>query len=167
MLLGDRRCNKGLFSGWNDQHRGQRPYYAPLKLPSPGGQRLCKFSFSHLGGLLRPLGSPQSEHYPPPAPPTPHFPCRSRPRSLQAPKWRTGLQGAFGVFGFSPRSPHRPTVPRTDLGLSLLSPAPSDSCCKCAAATLRLADLQRVGVGAGGCYSQALGSFLAPRPRPW
>lgn len=76
------------------------------------------------------------------------------------------MQGAFGVLGFSPRSPHRPTVPRTDLGLSLLSPAPSDSCCKCAAATLRLADLQRVGVGAGGCYSQALGSFLAPRPLP-
>ena len=65
-----------------------------------------------------------------------------------------------------PTAPHRPTVPRTDLGLSLLSPAPSDSCCKCAAATLRLADLQRVGVGAGGCYSQALGSFLAPRPLP-
>ena len=37
--------------------------------------------------------------------PTHHFPCRSRPRSLQAPKWRTGLQGAFGVLGFSPRSP--------------------------------------------------------------
>ena len=65
-----------------------------------------------------------------------------------------------------PTAPHRPTVPRTDLGLSLLSPAPPDSCCKCAAATLRLADLQRVGVGAGGCYSQALGSFLAPRPLP-
>ena len=98
--------------------------------------------------------------------PTHHFPCRSRPRSLQAPKWRTGLQRAFGVLGFSPRSPHRPTVPRTDLGLSLLSPAPPDSCCKCAAATLRLADLQRIGVGAGACCSRALGPFPAPGPLP-
>ena len=101
-----------------------------------------------------------------PRPKLPHFPCRSRPRSLQAPKWRTGLQGAFGVLGFSPHSPHRPTVPRTDLGLSLLSPAPPDSCCKCAAATLRLADLQRVGVGAGGCCSQAIDPFPAPGPLP-
>lgn len=76
------------------------------------------------------------------------------------------MQGAFGVLGFSPHSPHRTTVPRTDLGLSLLSPAPPDSCCKCAAATLRLADLQRVGVGAGGCCSRVLGPFPGPGPLP-
>ena len=58
-----------------------------------------------------------------------------------------------------------PAPPRTDLGLSLLSPAPPDSRHECAAATPSPADLQRAGVGAGRCCSRALGPFPAPRPR--
>lgn len=77
-----------------------------------------------------------------------------------------GAAGSIWSLRFSPHSPHRTTVPRTDLGLSLLSPAPPDSCCKCAAATLRLADLQRVGGGGRGCCSRVLGPFLGPGPLP-
>ena len=48
------------------------------------------------------------------------------------------------------------TVPGTDLGLSLLSLAPSDPRHECAAATLGSADLQRARVGTGGCCSVSL-----------
>lgn len=61
-----------------------------------------------------------------------------------------------GVSGF-PHVPPGPTVPRTDLGLSLQSSPPPNSRRECAAATLRPAHLQRAGVGGSrGCCSRAL-----------
>lgn len=72
MLLGGKGPEKGLFCWWDDQHRGQRPYYAPFKILSPASQRLFKILLSHREGSLRSSGGSRVEAYPFP-------PCRSSP----------------------------------------------------------------------------------------
>lgn len=80
---------------------------APLKIPSPGGPKAFQI-------FLFPPGKPPMPSREAPSPSTspgsrfkpPHFPCDPGPGLCRHQNGRTGLQGAFGVLGSSPRSPH-------------------------------------------------------------
>lgn len=108
-----------------------------------------------------PLGGPQSGALAPSRAPTHHFPCRSRPRSLQAPNGGRGCREHLSLRVFPTSPPTAQLSPRTHLGLSLLSPA----LLILAASAPPQHSTRRPAEGRGGAGAAAAGCS-APSPGP-